>query len=159
MTSPSLSAAASVEAFHPAGSNTPASGPASVTNLRKSHAPRSSLAQFEKPPPMSSSSEEAGVRDEEKRSSNPSLHSRTRVKRNWYGKKIGFITTPPSSPREHKSDLERGLEGMGERDKRPVQFYAPVYNGLAAALALGGFPLICVSTSANSLYSVHWQRN
>ena len=99
------------------------------------------------------------MRDEDKRSSNPSLHSRTRVKRNWYGKKIGFITTPPSSPREHKSDLERGLEDIEERDKRPVQFYAPVYNGLAAALALGGFPPPCVPTSANSTYSVHWQWN
>ena len=50
-------------------------------------------------------------------------------KRTWYGKKV-FV--PPSSKQD---DLER----YGER--RPIRLYAPLYNGLAAGIALGMFTL------------------
>jgi hypothetical protein len=142
MQSISPSAAESVEALHMAG--TPSSTPGSVNGHGKGRVPRPSAAAntlLEKPPARSPPSSEDAGRDEEKRSSTASLRMRTRVKRNWYGKKIGFVTTTPSSPREGKSDLERGLDEemeMEERDKRPVQMYAPVYNGLAAGLAFGG---------------------
>jgi hypothetical protein len=47
-------------------------------------------------------------------------------KRTWYGKKV-FV--PPS--------LKQGddLEGYGE-EKRPIRLYAPLYNGLAAGIAV-----------------------
>ncbi|KAJ7100591.1 glycosyl transferase family group 2-domain-containing protein [Mycena belliarum] len=50
--------------------------------------------------------------------------TRTRVRRNWYGKKVGVTTTTVAA------DVEAGL-----RDQRPAKLYAPVYNGLAAGLA------------------------
>ena len=43
-------------------------------------------------------------------------------------------------------DLELGLDSdveIDERDKRLVQMYAPVYNGLAAGLAFGR-SLLCL---------------
>ncbi|KAJ7705304.1 glycosyl transferase family group 2-domain-containing protein [Mycena rosella] len=55
---------------------------------------------------------------------NEKLRTKTRVRRNWYGKKVG-VTTTTVSP-----DLESGL-----RDRRAAKLYAPVYNGLAAGLA------------------------
>ena len=48
-------------------------------------------------------------------------------KRTWYGKKV-FVS--PSSNRG--DDLER----YGE-EKRPIRLYAPLYDGLAAGIALG----------------------
>ncbi|KAJ7634171.1 glycosyl transferase family group 2-domain-containing protein [Mycena polygramma] len=54
----------------------------------------------------------------------PALRTRARVRRNWYGKKVG-VTTTTVSP-----DLEAGL-----RDRRDAKLYAPVYNGLAAGLS------------------------
>lgn len=51
-----------------------------------------------------------------------------RYKRTWYGKKV-FV---PSSSLKQGDDLERY---GGE--KRPVRLYAPLYNGLAAGIALG----------------------
>jgi hypothetical protein len=48
-------------------------------------------------------------------------------KRTWYGKKV---LVPPSS--KQGDDLER-YEG----EKRPIRLYAPMYNGLAAGIALG----------------------
>ena len=47
-------------------------------------------------------------------------------KRTWYGKKV---TLPPS---KQGDDLERYRE-----EKRPIRLYAPLYNGLAAGIALG----------------------
>ena len=49
-------------------------------------------------------------------------------KRTWYGKKV-FL--PPS---KQGDDLERYRE-----EKRPIRLYAPLYNGLAAGIALGMF--------------------
>lgn len=50
-----------------------------------------------------------------------------KVKRTWYGRKV-FLS--PSL--KQGDDLER-YEG----EKRPIRLYAPVYNGLAAGIALG----------------------
>ncbi|KAJ7222442.1 glycosyl transferase family group 2-domain-containing protein [Mycena pura] len=50
--------------------------------------------------------------------------TKTHVKRNWYGKRIGLTTTTVDP------DVEAGL-----RDRREAKLYAPVYNGLAAGLA------------------------
>ena len=50
-------------------------------------------------------------------------------KRTWYGKKV---LLPPSK----QDDLERYRE-----EKRPIRLYAPMYNGLAAGIALGMFTL------------------
>jgi hypothetical protein len=60
------------------------------------------------------------------------LHTHTTVKRNWYGKKITVVTS-------EKADLEAMNQDqiIQDRDKRPIQLYAPVYNGLAAGLSLG----------------------
>lgn len=54
------------------------------------------------------------------------LRTKTRVRRNWYGKKVGVTTTTVGA------DLESGL-----RDRRAAKLYAPVYNGLAAGLSFG----------------------
>ena len=51
-------------------------------------------------------------------------------KRTWYGKKV-FV--PPS---KQEDDLERCKE-----ERRPIRLYAPLYNGLAAGIALGMFTL------------------
>ncbi|KAK7689381.1 hypothetical protein QCA50_007173 [Cerrena zonata] len=48
---------------------------------------------------------------------------RTKVKRNWWGKKIVV----------DDNDLEYG---HGEPEKRPAMLYAPIYNGLAAGLSI-----------------------
>ncbi|KAJ7040766.1 glycosyl transferase family group 2-domain-containing protein [Mycena alexandri] len=50
--------------------------------------------------------------------------TKTRVRRNWYGKKVGVTTTSVSA------DVEAGL-----RDRRAAKLYAPIYNGLAAGLS------------------------
>ncbi|KAF8154693.1 glycosyl transferase family group 2-domain-containing protein [Crassisporium funariophilum] len=47
-------------------------------------------------------------------------------RRTWYGRKVALPPTPVGMD---------DLEGMGE-ERRPVRLYAPVYNGLAAGLAL-----------------------
>ncbi|KAJ7489449.1 glycosyl transferase family group 2-domain-containing protein [Mycena latifolia] len=68
-----------------------------------------------------------GAHDPEKPPSDASsekLRTKTRVRRNWYGKKVG-VTTTTVGP-----DLEAGL-----RDRRAAKLYAPVYNGLAAGLS------------------------
>lgn len=164
MHSASPSAAGSVEVLHVARTGTPTSRPVSFSG--RGQVPRPPMPQSsqlaEKPASAPPSSEDAamGTRDEEKRSSTVSLHARTRVKRNWYGKKIGFVTTPPSSPR---MDLEQGQDPemeVEERDKRSVQMYSPVYNGLAAALALGTLLTPYYSLpKLISIHSVHRQRN
>ncbi|KAJ6567737.1 glycosyl transferase family group 2-domain-containing protein [Mycena vulgaris] len=56
--------------------------------------------------------------------SNEKLRTKTRVRRNWYGKKVGVTTTTVGT------DVEAGL-----RDRRAAKLYAPVYNGLAAGLS------------------------
>ena len=53
---------------------------------------------------------------------------RGEYKRTWYGKKV-FL--PPS---KQEDDLERD-----RGDRRPIRLYAPLYNGLAAGIALGMF--------------------
>ncbi|KAF8201059.1 glycosyl transferase family group 2-domain-containing protein [Mycena galopus ATCC 62051] len=50
--------------------------------------------------------------------------TKTKVRRTWYGKKVG-VTTTTLGP-----DVESGL-----RDRREAKLYAPVYNGLAAGLS------------------------
>ena len=55
--------------------------------------------------------------------------TRGRYKRTWYGKKV-FV------PPKQGDDLERCRE-----ERRPIRLYAPVYNGLAAGIALGMFTL------------------
>ncbi|KAJ7254691.1 glycosyl transferase family group 2-domain-containing protein [Mycena haematopus] len=52
------------------------------------------------------------------------LRTKTKVRRNWYGKKVGLTTTTISP------DVESGL-----RDRREAKLYAPIYNGLAAGAA------------------------
>ncbi|KAJ7650952.1 glycosyl transferase family group 2-domain-containing protein [Roridomyces roridus] len=52
------------------------------------------------------------------------LRTKERVRRNWYGKKVGVTTTTVAA------DIEAGL-----RDRRAPKLYAPIYNGLAAGLA------------------------
>jgi hypothetical protein len=51
-------------------------------------------------------------------------------KRTWYGKKV------PLPPSKQGGDSERHRE-----EKRPIRLYAPLYNGLAAGIALGMFTL------------------
>ncbi|KAJ7740916.1 glycosyl transferase family group 2-domain-containing protein [Mycena maculata] len=65
-------------------------------------------------PEKPNSSEDGGER----------LRTTTRVRRNWYGKKVGVTTTGVNA------DVEAGL-----RDRRAAKLYAPVYNGLAAGLS------------------------
>ena len=50
-------------------------------------------------------------------------------KRTWYGKKV-FV------PSKQGDDLEKCKE-----ERRPIRLYAPLYNGLAAGIALGMFTL------------------
>ncbi|KAJ7058150.1 glycosyl transferase family group 2-domain-containing protein [Mycena amicta] len=66
---------------------------------------------------------------EKPNSSRPSVHdqeklTKERVRRNWYGKKVGVETTTVAA------DIEAGL-----RDRRDAKLYAPIYNGLAAGLS------------------------
>ncbi|KAF8066798.1 glycosyl transferase family group 2-domain-containing protein [Lyophyllum atratum] len=64
--------------------------------------------------------------------------TRTRVKRTWYGKRVGVVHTglPRGDP---EADLEGG-DGEDvvdlRRDARKVAMWAPLYNGLAAGIAL-----------------------
>ena len=51
----------------------------------------------------------------------------TRTRRNWYGKKITTSVTIRGTSDDEESGIER----------RPQRLFAPVYNGLAAGLALG----------------------
>ena len=53
-----------------------------------------------------------------------------RYKRTWYGKKV---LLPPS---KQGDDLEKY-----RAERRPIRLYAPLYNGLAAGIALGMFTL------------------
>lgn len=51
---------------------------------------------------------------------------RTKVKRNWWGKKRIVV-------------VDDGLDeeyGNGVPEKRPAMLYAPIYNGLAAGLSI-----------------------
>ncbi|KAJ6474591.1 glycosyl transferase family group 2-domain-containing protein [Mycena vitilis] len=94
------------------------SNPGSLAGSVLSHSslpPRPSVAgqQYDSEKPLNAS-EESGAQ----------LRTRARVRRNWYGKKVG-VTTTTVSP-----DLEAGL-----RDRRDAKLYAPVYNGLAAGLS------------------------
>ncbi|KIY71077.1 hypothetical protein CYLTODRAFT_370017 [Cylindrobasidium torrendii FP15055 ss-10] len=50
--------------------------------------------------------------------SSPALQTRVKVKRNWYGKKVGVTTVEPKPA------------------KRTTSLYAPIYNGIAAGLAV-----------------------
>lgn len=61
--------------------------------------------------------------------------SERRWTRTWYGKKV--LKREAVSTRDEDADLE-GLAVL-ESERRPVRLYAPLYNGLAAAIALGGF--------------------
>jgi len=68
-----------------------------------------------------------GLGHDQKSEDGRTNRSRGGYKRTWYGKKV-FVQ--PSSTQE--DDLE-GCKG----ERRPVRLYAPVYNGLAAGIALG----------------------
>jgi hypothetical protein len=56
-----------------------------------------------------------------------------KVKRNWYGKKIGVVSTPADGGVGSLRDDE---EYQGPEPRR-MALFAPVYNGVAAALACG----------------------
>lgn len=49
---------------------------------------------------------------------------RGKMKRTWYGKKV-YVRDE-----DDEDDVERGAP-----EKRPAMLYAPVYNGIAAAMA------------------------
>lgn len=59
------------------------------------------------------------------------LRTKTKVKRNWYGKKVGVTTTTVMS---RSPTMDEEMQGP---EKRPVLLYAPFYNGVAAGLAFG----------------------
>ncbi|KAJ7729356.1 hypothetical protein B0H16DRAFT_1734293 [Mycena metata] len=67
-------------------------------------------------------------REEKLNGGNPEERTRQltkmHVRRNWYGKKVGVMTTSVSA------DVEAGL-----RDRRAAKLYSPIYNGLTAGLS------------------------
>lgn len=71
----------------------------------------------------------SGFDDQKSEDGEKNNKPRGEYRRTWYGKKVSISPSP-----KHEDDLEsyRG-------EKRPVRFYAPVYNGLAAGIALGMF--------------------
>jgi hypothetical protein len=75
----------------------------------------------EKPIPVNSS---ATARLNPSDENDEKLRTKTKVRRNWYGRKVG-VTTTSIAP-----DVESGL-----RDRREAKLYAPIYNGLAAGLS------------------------
>jgi len=66
-----------------------------------------------------------------------------RYKRTWYGKKVALQRSENLDKQDTLDDVE---ELRGEQ-KRPVRLYAPLYNGLAAGMAL------CMSFSSLSFAS------
>ncbi|KAJ7366666.1 glycosyl transferase family group 2-domain-containing protein [Mycena albidolilacea] len=75
----------------------------------------------EKPMPVNSS---PNARLNPSDENDEKLRTKTKVRRNWYGRKVG-VTTTSIAP-----DVESGL-----RDRREAKLYAPIYNGLAAGLS------------------------
>ncbi|KAF7297159.1 Glyco-trans-2-like domain-containing protein [Mycena indigotica] len=88
----------------------PLSTPGSISGSILSH---SSLAAR----PFDSEKQAGLLPDQEKL-------TKAKVRRNWYGKKVGVETTIVAA------DVESGL-----RDRRDAKLYAPIYNGLAAGLS------------------------
>ena len=86
-------------------------------------------------PNSDSPSNSSGISNDGVGSSGEKLHAKTkiRVRRTWYGKKIGVVGTP----------ADGGVGAVGVRDveegveRRPAALFAPLYNGVAAALAFG----------------------
>jgi hypothetical protein len=69
-----------------------------------------------------------------------------RYKRTWYGKKVLVPPTP--------DDLERCSQ-----ERRPIRLYAPLYNGLAAGIALGMFTFLFLDLTTLTWFlidSVRW---
>ncbi|KAK7015029.1 Glyco-trans-2-like domain-containing protein [Favolaschia claudopus] len=99
------------------------SNPGSLAGSVLSHSelPARPLGPYdpEKPTPANSATARLNPSEESEK-----LRTKSKVRRNWYGKKVGVTTTSISA------DLESGL-----RDRREAKLYAPVYNGLAAGLA------------------------
>ncbi|PPR00631.1 hypothetical protein CVT24_005477 [Panaeolus cyanescens] len=61
-----------------------------------------------------------------------SLHEPTRYKRTWYGKKIPIVST--KEEKEGDLDIESGR--AREEGERPVMYWAPMCNGIAAGGAI-----------------------
>lgn len=99
----------------------PSSNPGSLAGSVLSHSSLPARPYDPEKPMIKNSSEEGSDK-----------LTKTHVRRNWYGKKVG-VTTTTVSP-----DVEAGL-----RDNRAAKLYAPVYNGLAAGVSFGGRRLVC----------------
>ncbi|KAJ7905080.1 glycosyl transferase family group 2-domain-containing protein [Mycena leptocephala] len=91
----------------------PSSNPGSLAGSVLSHSSLPARPYDPEKPMIKNSSEEGSDK-----------LTKTHVRRNWYGKKVG-VTTTTVSP-----DVEAGL-----RDNRAAKLYAPVYNGLAAGVS------------------------
>lgn len=64
--------------------------------------------------------------------------TRRRWRRTWYGRKVPIreaVSTRDEDEDPNKEDVEVAVAG----ERRPVRLYAPLYNGLAAGIALGVF--------------------
>ncbi|KAF7338492.1 Glyco-trans-2-like domain-containing protein [Mycena venus] len=98
------------------------SNPGSIAGSVLSHSslPARPLGPYdpEKPTPSNSATTRLNPSGESEKM------TKTKVRRNWYGKKVG-VTTTSIAP-----DVESGL-----RDRREAKLYAPIYNGLAAGLS------------------------
>jgi len=75
----------------------------------------------------------------------------TKKKRTWYGRQY--------VPADKEKSGEGGDESE-EQERRPIALFSPVYNGLAAGLALGSSILLStVIVSDDGVGSVYWERH
>ena len=73
----------------------------------------------------------------------------TKKKRTWYGRQY--------VPADKEKSGEGGDESE-EQERRPIALFSPVYNGLAAGLALGSSILLsAVIVSDDGVGSVYWE--
>ncbi|PPQ94708.1 hypothetical protein CVT25_009563 [Psilocybe cyanescens] len=72
---------------------------------------------------------------------------RQKYRRTWYGKKVPL----PLEYEDEDDEAEGDLENFRGEERRPVRLYAPLYNGLAAGIAL-----IFVGNSFKTLIMEWW---
>ena len=65
--------------------------------------------------------------------------TRRRWRRTWYGRKIPVREAVSTRDEDDDPEKEGDMELAAADERRPVLLYAPLYNGLAAGIALGMF--------------------
>ncbi|KAH9479119.1 hypothetical protein JR316_0007698 [Psilocybe cubensis] len=97
----------------------------------------------------------AGGTDKEASSSVRAAHAgrarKQRYRRTWYGRKVPLPSVYSADADDGDDDEDRDMEGFRGEERRPVRLYAPLYNGLAAGIAL-----VFVGNSFRTLLMEWW---